>query len=101
MFPPPGSCRALAVYEAGPSFRGCPMGKETLRRGGEHERPLVVTLWSGYNTSCDVAPSLASDRHRGVTPMPEPDNLQWRSDLGWDPYSPADPADPKDGLVVH
>lgn len=33
--------------------------------------------------------------------MPEPDNLQWRSDLGWDPYSPADPADPKDGLVVH
>src|SRR5699024_12420536 len=33
--------------------------------------------------------------------MPEPDNLQWRSDLGWDPSSPADPADPKDGLVIH
>lgn len=33
--------------------------------------------------------------------MPEPDKLQWRSDLGWDPYSPADPADPKDGLVIH
>ena len=33
--------------------------------------------------------------------MPEPDKLQWRSDLGWDPYSPADPADPKGGLVIH
>ncbi|GHD20130.1 N-acetylmuramoyl-L-alanine amidase [Nocardiopsis kunsanensis] len=33
--------------------------------------------------------------------MPEPDKLQWRSDLGWPPHSPADPADPKDGLVVH
>lgn len=33
--------------------------------------------------------------------MPEPDKLQWRSDLGWPPHSPADSADPKDGLVVH
>ncbi|WP_026118085.1 N-acetylmuramoyl-L-alanine amidase [Nocardiopsis salina] len=33
--------------------------------------------------------------------MPEPDKLQWRSDLGWPAQSPADQADPKDGLVVH
>lgn len=34
-------------------------------------------------------------------PMTEPDKLQWRSDFGWSPHSPATPADPKSGLVVH
>ncbi|WP_017607061.1 peptidoglycan recognition protein family protein [Nocardiopsis xinjiangensis] len=33
--------------------------------------------------------------------MPQPDKLQWRSDLGWSPNSPAAWADPKSGLVVH
>ncbi len=33
--------------------------------------------------------------------MPQPSRLVWRSDLGWQPYSPADSADPKSGLVVH
>lgn len=33
--------------------------------------------------------------------MPEPTRLVWRSDLGWDPYSPANYADPDQGLVIH
>lgn len=33
--------------------------------------------------------------------MPRPDKLQWRSDFGWSPHSPASKADPKRGLVVH
>ena len=33
--------------------------------------------------------------------MPEPDKLQWRSDFGWSPYSPASPANPRSGLVIH
>ncbi|QBI53415.1 peptidoglycan recognition protein family protein [Streptomonospora litoralis] len=33
--------------------------------------------------------------------MPAPTHLVWRSDLGWDPYSPADYADPDQGLVIH
>ncbi|MFE3461380.1 N-acetylmuramoyl-L-alanine amidase [Nocardiopsis aegyptia] len=33
--------------------------------------------------------------------MPRPDNLLWRSDLGWSPYSPAAYANPRSGLVVH
>lgn len=33
--------------------------------------------------------------------MPRPDKLQWRSDFGWTPYSPAAHATPRSGLVVH
>ncbi len=33
--------------------------------------------------------------------MPEPDKLQWRSDFGWSPYSPAGSANPRSGLVIH
>lgn len=33
--------------------------------------------------------------------MPQPDLLEWRSDLGWSPYSPAAKANPRSGLVVH
>ncbi|GAB2517502.1 peptidoglycan recognition protein family protein [Nocardiopsis aegyptia] len=33
--------------------------------------------------------------------MPEPDKLQWRSDFGWSPYSPASSANPRSGLVIH
>ncbi|WP_304452722.1 peptidoglycan-binding protein [Nocardiopsis sp. YSL2] len=33
--------------------------------------------------------------------MPEPDKLQWRSDFGWSPYSPASWANPRSGLVIH
>ncbi|WP_236574548.1 N-acetylmuramoyl-L-alanine amidase [Nocardiopsis sp. FR26] len=33
--------------------------------------------------------------------MSEPANLVWRSELGWEPFSPAAPANPDLGLVVH
>ncbi|KOX10154.1 N-acetylmuramoyl-L-alanine amidase [Nocardiopsis sp. NRRL B-16309] len=33
--------------------------------------------------------------------MPQPDKLQWRSDFGWSPYSPAGSANPRSGLVIH
>lgn len=33
--------------------------------------------------------------------MPAPDKLQWRSDLGWSPNSPATYANPRSGLVIH
>ncbi|RKS06785.1 peptidoglycan hydrolase-like protein with peptidoglycan-binding domain [Nocardiopsis sp. Huas11] len=33
--------------------------------------------------------------------MPEPDKLQWRSDFGWSPHSPASSANPRSGLVIH
>lgn len=33
--------------------------------------------------------------------MAQPEKLQWRSDLGWPPHSPAAWADPDEGLVVH
>src|SRR5690625_275626 len=65
-------------------------------RTGSLRSPRSV-LVSGPTTS--KTPSSA--KRVSEDPMTEPDKLQWRSDFGWSPYSPAASANPKSGLVVH
>src|SRR5699024_12699029 len=64
---------------------------------------------SGFSTTTQSAllsgPPTSKTPSRAKTvsedPMTEPDTLQWRSDFGWSPHSPAASANPKSGLVVH